>query len=197
MQRRDVCALPGRRAVLAALAVATMLATAPSTAAAQAALRTDTTRVRFGVDGGLGFGVLTIAGPSNDIYFGALAATGRIGVQFGALAAIYYQMGGWALGRDATGGYAVTGVWSHTGNFDLTFGNAFQIGAGAGVDFVGGNFDVFPSFDTRVAFLIGTTGPGSRGAFAIGLKSHFAIDVSGPNVELLAIPVVFAGFELF
>ena len=179
-------------AALAGLLGLCLLAWAP-TVHAQAAMRQDSARVRFGIDGGLGFGV--VAGIGDPVFFGSLAATGRIGVQFDSFFALYYQMGGWLLGRQGATAYGTTGVWSHTVNVDFTFGNAFQIGAGAGVDLIGNPLTPDPAFDARMAFLIGTTGPGSRGAFALGIKAHFAIDVSTGG--LLAIPLLFAGFELF
>lgn len=155
----------------------------------------DNARIRFGVDGGLGVGVLTTTDP--DQLFGALAASARLGIQFNSLIGVYYQMGGWALGRESGSSYHTVGDWSHTANIDFTLGSFFQFGAGAGVDLVGQGLDAFPSLDARLAFLIGTHGPGARGAFSLGLKAHVAFDVSGPNVGVLAIPLIFAGFELF
>ena len=180
---------------IAMTAVVVACAAVTERAEAQSYIREENARVRFGIDGGLGFGA--IVGSGDPVYFGAIAASGRIGVQFNALVGLYYQMGGWAIGRDVGDDYRVWGDWSHTANVDFTFNNFFQIGFGAGFDLFGSGLNAYPSFDARMAFMIGTTGPGSRGAFQIGVKSHFMLDTSGRDLLALAIPIAFAGFELF
>ena len=176
--------------------LALSLCLAPMVFASSAAAQSqDGARIRFGIDGGLGVGVLVTS--SQEATFGVLAASGRLGIQFNALVGLYYQMGGWLLGRDAGSTYTTLGDWSHTANIDFTIGSLIQFGVGAGVDLVGPSFNAFPSFDARLALLLGSHARGSRGAFALGLKTHVALDVTGPNVGVLAIPLVFAGFELF
>lgn len=154
----------------------------------------DGARIRFGIDGGLGFGILAVGDVT--AAFGALAAAGRIGVQFDGLFGLYYQAGAWLIGRDAGPAFTTIGIWTNTANIDFTFGNFFQLGVGGGVALFGAKFDAFPTFDTRIAIQLGSTGPGARGGLVIGLRTNITIDVSGPTVGVLALPLIFAGFEL-
>ena len=85
---------------------------------------------------------------------------------------------------------------------DYTFGSFFQIGGAFGVDYVFGD-DVrreraYPGAELRLAIMLGTQGPGARGAVAIALKQHFTIiEVDAASRGLISYTVVTAGFELF
>ncbi|MFW6066942.1 MAG: hypothetical protein ACOC97_01285 [Myxococcota bacterium] len=178
--------LPNRRVprgghALFALAVTTTLAVTAASASAQSALKADaSTRARLDLEAGVGaaFG---------DTRGGAFGLTGQLGLQANDLFAIYWQPGlmvdGWAAEGDDVDVFV---FGSQLAMMDFTFGRAFQIGAGAGVDI--GRFglctgpredpeceyqsrQVRAATEARMAFIIPL--PGLRARWGIPIALHF------------------------
>ncbi|MGF1468356.1 MAG: hypothetical protein ACFCGT_19715 [Sandaracinaceae bacterium] len=160
----------------------------------------DNARIRFGADGGAG--ALIFAGQGGARGGGHGAAQVRLGVQFSSLFGLYGQTGllFGAWDRAGSGDPAGLNNWSSGGGFDFTFGNFFQIGAEGSFDLLSGdlfNANGYPGVGARIAFMLGTTGPGARGAFAIALKQHVTIITDAPGENIFSWTYLTVGFELF
>lgn len=151
---------------------------APASIAAADDWDEDPARIRFGADGGLG---IAYTDQFDDYAGAALAAQVRLGVQFNSLFALYAQTGVLGMVYDAplSGDDGIQGdvAWANAIGLDFTFGHVFQIGVAGGADFFRGNHftDFYPAVEGRIALLLGTQGPGARGAFSIALKNHTTI----------------------
>ena len=183
---------PARLSVLVGMALA-FLAIAASPASAQ---RYDRSRVRFGISG-VGGAFLGAA------HGGMGGISARVGVQVNDVFAVYIQGHGLIGQFFPTPDDHLAGFAFHTLMFELTLGNAVQLGVGPSLDFVWGCSDSYqPSCtgtgpylggDARVAFLIGREHPTRRSGVAFSIDVHptwFGEDAS--------VAVLFGiGYELY
>ena len=108
--------------------------------------------------------------------------------------------------RIADSGHSTFIDWYSGGGIDFTFGDLFQVGVSGGIDYiVADNLPVslaselvHPGAELRLVFLLGTKGPGARGAVAIGLRQHLTfLDPQVRGFGVLSYTLATAGFELF
>lgn len=134
-------------------------------------------RMRFGLDAGVGF----VTGDSRG---GALNVNLQLGYQGSDIWALYYQTGlalnGWANDDESVDTYA---FWSNLAMFDVTLGDALQLGFGAGADV--GSFGICANdrcemqesetqlaTEARLAVIIPLPGVRARMGIPIALRFH-------------------------
>lgn len=172
-------------AIAALLAALPLLSPAPASADALSPLEASAkTRVRMGIDAGLGAALGDTKGAS-------FSLLGHLGLQANDLFAIYWQPGMWVDGWAARGDVDVDvyTFMSQMGMVDFSLSRFFQLGAGGGVDF--GRFGVCqagdgggrpdcqlftkelrPAAEARMAVIIPLPGLRARWGLPIVFRAH-------------------------
>lgn len=166
------------------LLLAALLFMAPNGASANPLEASAKTRVRMGIDAGLGAAL-------GDTKGAAFSLLGHLGLQANDLFAIYWQPGMWVDGWAARGDVDVDvyTFMSQMGMIDFSLSRFFQLGAGGGVDF--GRFGVChspeeggrpecelftkelrPAAEARMAVIIPLPGLRARWGLPIVFRAH-------------------------